>query len=106
LPKPRKKVERPRWKLAAALAFVDQVLQADKKAPRKQRHTAHRIWERIQREIPLAFVDQVLQADKKAPRKQRHTAKLIAVAPELDRRTENLALAAPSSKSREELNRT
>ena len=72
LPAPRKKVERPRWKLAAALAFVDQVLQADKKAPRKQ----------------------------------RHTAKLIAVAPELDRRTENLALAAPSSKSREELNRT
>ncbi len=52
LPRPRKKVERPRWKLAAALAFVDQVLQSDKTAPRKQRHTAHRIWERIQREVP------------------------------------------------------
>jgi hypothetical protein len=47
LPVPRKKVERPRWKLAAAIAFVDQILEADKKAPRKQRHTAHRIWERI-----------------------------------------------------------
>lgn len=52
LPKPRKKVERPRWKLAAARALVEQILEADKKAPRKQRHTAHRIWERIQREIP------------------------------------------------------
>ena len=29
-----------------------QILEADKKAPRKQRHTAHRIWERIQREMP------------------------------------------------------
>jgi transposase len=52
LPKPRKKVERPRWKLSAAVAFIDQVLDMDKKAPRKQRHTAHRIWERIREEMP------------------------------------------------------
>ena len=47
LPKPRKKTERPRWKMKAAVEFVDAVLEADRKAPRKQRHTAHRIWERI-----------------------------------------------------------
>lgn len=52
LPTPRKKVDRARWKMAAAVAFVDQILETDKKAPRKQRHTAHRIWERIQRELP------------------------------------------------------
>jgi transposase len=52
LPIARKKVERPRWKLAAAITFVDQILETDKKAPRKQRHTAHRIWERIRGEIP------------------------------------------------------
>jgi transposase len=52
LPVPRKKVERPRWKMTAAIAFVDQILETDKKAPRKQRHTAHRIWERIRREMP------------------------------------------------------
>jgi len=52
LPTPRKKVERPRWKLATAAAFIDQILESDKKAPRKQRHTSHRIWERIQREMP------------------------------------------------------
>ncbi len=52
LPTVRKKAERPRWKLETAVAFVNQILEADKKAPRKQRHTAHRIWERIQRELP------------------------------------------------------
>jgi transposase len=52
LPKARKKSERPRWKIAAAAAFVDQILEADRKAPRKQRHTAHRIWQRIQIEMP------------------------------------------------------
>ena len=52
LPKRRKKVERPRWKLSAAIAFIEQVLETDKKAPRKQRHTAHRIWERIRGEMP------------------------------------------------------
>jgi len=52
LPKPRKKTERRRWIMQAAAPFVDAVLEADRKAPRKQRHTAHRIWERIQRELP------------------------------------------------------
>jgi hypothetical protein len=52
LPAPRKKVQRPRWKLGVAVAFIDQILENDKKAPRKQRHTAHRIWERIQGEMP------------------------------------------------------
>ena len=28
-------------------AFIDAVLEADRRAPRKQRHTAHRIWVRI-----------------------------------------------------------
>ncbi len=52
LPRPRKKTERPRWKLKAAVEFVDAVLEGDRKAPRKQRHTAHRIWERIEHELP------------------------------------------------------
>lgn len=52
LPRPRKKPERPRWKLKAAVEFVDAILDADRKAPRKQRHTAHRIWTRMQNELP------------------------------------------------------
>jgi hypothetical protein len=52
VPKSRKRTERPRWKLKAAVEFIDVVLEADRKAPRKQRHTAHRIWARIQSEVP------------------------------------------------------
>jgi len=52
LPAPRKKVVRPHWKLTPVAEFVDGILEADKKAPRKQRHTAHRIFERIRREMP------------------------------------------------------
>jgi transposase len=52
LPKPRKRIERPQWKLASAASFVDRILEADRKAPRKQRHTAHRIWERMRIEFP------------------------------------------------------
>jgi hypothetical protein len=37
IPKPRKKMERPRFKLVAAVAFIDAILEADRKAPRKQR---------------------------------------------------------------------
>jgi transposase len=52
LPRARKKTKRPRWKIAAVAAFIDDVLETDRKAPRKQRHTAHRIWERIRAEMP------------------------------------------------------
>jgi len=51
VPKPRKKTERPQFKIAAAATFIDQVLELDRKAPRKQRHTAHRIWQRIVAEV-------------------------------------------------------
>ena len=56
LPRPRKKLERPRWKLKEAVDFVDAILEADRKAPRKQRHTAHRIWTRIENELPTCKI--------------------------------------------------
>jgi len=52
LPKPRKKTERPHSKLQAAIPFIDEILQGDRQAPRKQRHTAHRIWARLREERP------------------------------------------------------
>ena len=52
LPKPRKKTERAHSKLQAAIPFIDQILQGDRQAPRKQRHTAHRIWVRLCQEVP------------------------------------------------------
>jgi hypothetical protein len=32
--------------------FIDEILRADLQAPRKQRHTAQRIWQRIREERP------------------------------------------------------
>src|SRR5882672_6001622 len=51
VPVERKTAIRERPKLEQAMAFVDAVLEADRKAPRKQRHTAHRIWCRIRAEL-------------------------------------------------------
>jgi len=34
------------------MEFIEKVLRADRKAPRKQWHTAHRIHRRIQEEMP------------------------------------------------------
>lgn len=56
LPKPRKRTERPRWKLKEAIEFIDTILEADRKAPRKQRHTAHRIWMWIREELPACQI--------------------------------------------------
>src|SRR5437870_7815790 len=35
------------WSIAKLAEFVEAILTSDKKAPRKQRHTAHRVWQRI-----------------------------------------------------------
>ena len=34
----------------AVTEFIDEILRRDETAPRKQRHTAHRIWQRIRQE--------------------------------------------------------
>jgi transposase len=52
VPRERKKVEREKPKLAAAIPFIEGILKTDQKAPRKQRHTAHRIWSRLRMERP------------------------------------------------------
>jgi transposase len=51
IPPPRKRLERPPPVLTAALRrTIDVWLEADRQAPRKQRHTAHRIFKRLQGE--------------------------------------------------------
>jgi len=56
IPPERRVPERDRPKMAVVMPFIHAILEADRKAPRKQRHTAHRIWERIGREVPDADV--------------------------------------------------
>lgn len=52
VPAERKKPDRERPKMGAAVAFIDGILSTDRQAPRKQRHTARRIHERIVTEMP------------------------------------------------------
>jgi len=52
LPPDRKQPQRQRPKLAPAIPFIEAVLAADRQAPRKQRHTAHRIFRRLRAELP------------------------------------------------------
>jgi transposase len=51
VPAPRKRpVGRPAPKLGAYRALIDSWLEADRAAPRKQRHTGRRVWERLRDE--------------------------------------------------------
>ena len=51
LPPERKDPVRSRPTLGPVQAFIDEILEADRHAPRKQRHTAHRIYTRIDQEL-------------------------------------------------------
>ena len=51
IPPARKRPQRTAPKLTPAIkAFIDSILESDKTAPRKQRHTARRIWQRVTEE--------------------------------------------------------
>lgn len=58
LPPERKVAERKRPMLGPVRGFIDEVLEGDQKAPRKQRHTAHRIYHRIGQESPGCLVSE------------------------------------------------
>ena len=47
IPPERKLATRNKPSLGPVMEFIDEILREDQMAPRKQRHTAHRIWERI-----------------------------------------------------------
>jgi transposase len=70
VPPERKKPERERPKLAPALPFIDAILEADRRAPRKQRHTARRIWMRLRQEKPEMVVGESTVREYVRQRKQ------------------------------------
>lgn len=56
MPRLRKTPVRERPRLDPLIPFIDAILTSDLKAPRKQRHTARRIFNRIRAEFPNAEV--------------------------------------------------
>jgi transposase len=71
IPPPRKRPERKSPRLDLVRDFIDRILEGDRQAPRKQRHTAHRIYVRLRAERPACqiaerTVRQYVQAWKEA----------------------------------------
>lgn len=58
IPPERKKSGRTQPRLSLVKEFIDQILESDRKAPWKQRHTAHRIWVRLASERPEAEISE------------------------------------------------
>jgi len=52
IPPVRKKQQRPQPALDPVKEAIERMLESDRQAPRKQRHTAHRIWTRLREEHP------------------------------------------------------
>ena len=52
IPRDRQRPKREKPRLGPLVGFIDAILEGDRKAPRKQRHTAHRVFTRIQEERP------------------------------------------------------
>ena len=61
LPAKRKQPQRARTKLEPAIGFIDAVLEADRKEPRKQRHTAQRIWRRVREELGVEVAERTIR---------------------------------------------
>jgi len=61
LPERRKTPARRRTKLGPALEFIDAILQTDRREPRKQRHTAQRIWRRVREELGVEVAERTVR---------------------------------------------
>jgi transposase len=71
MPPERKLPERVAPKLTPQIkAFIDQVLEGDKTAPRKQRHTARRIWQRCTEERGAEVAESTVRTYVRARRRE------------------------------------
>jgi transposase len=71
VPPPRKRPEgRPAPRLGEYRGLIDSWLLADLEAPRKQRHTAHRVWERLRDEHGVAVSPRQVRRYVRARRRE------------------------------------
>jgi transposase len=70
LPPERKNPDRSRPKLGPVQSFIDEILESDRQAPRKQRHTAHRIYVRIDQELSNKVAESTVRRYVRERKKQ------------------------------------
>jgi transposase len=70
LPPERKTPARSRPKLGQVQSFIDEILEADRRAPSKQRHTAHRIYVRIDQELSHKVAESTVRRYVRERKKQ------------------------------------
>jgi transposase-like protein len=61
IPPTRKRPQRQRFQLGPVQEFIDEILRADQNAPRKQRHTSHCIWVRLQQEKDASVAESTVR---------------------------------------------
>jgi len=61
VPPERKRTEKERPVISRVKEFIDGILETDQKAPRKQRHTAHRIYVRIDKELKMKIAESTVR---------------------------------------------
>lgn len=77
LPPNRKPYGRAKPKLESIKDYIDGILDSDRNAPRKQRHTAHRIWTRVQSELPDVKISE--SQVRRYVRQRKHEVGLAAL---------------------------
>ena len=83
IPPPRKTWEHGSPAMAPYVAVVEQWLEADKAAPRKQRHTAHRIWERLVDEHGACVAESTVRRYVRLRRSQEPVVRREIMVPQL-----------------------
>ena len=76
VPMEKSAARRSRPRLGPLVDFIEGILEADRKAPRKQRHTAHRIYVRIGQQFPEARVTE--STIRRYVRERKRALKMLA----------------------------
>lgn len=79
VPRDRKRPARAKPRLGPLTGVIDAILEADRKAPRKQRHTAHRIFTRLRAEHPEHPISE--GTVRRYVREQKHALGLLTRGP-------------------------